>query len=737
MSIDNNNNPAGKSKEKICGALMTLLKTTRYDKISISMLCNEANVSRPTFYKYFKNMDAVAYYRLSEIRNEFDKDNPYSRDIKLRFAKVYSYFKSNDEMVLILEKNKLFNILEARIKDSYKYYMEGHEEQIRSDFLKEYLPDYMAATVVSLMRKWIENGYKETPEQMAEVTVELMEGYSTLLIDSLIEPEQVYVEDPVAEDIDKSIQPISDILNNIPNGVCVLFMPDELHQEIRFANKQMMRMISPNTFEPENTSPQASSFRAGYYKNAFSGVYPEDLRIVLETFREGFGKSQFRVPPVRLLTDSGKYEWFSVDVALREVLPEGRVFYASYRNVSKEVQLRLELNDQEELMQQALDSAERANAAKSAFLSSMSHDIRTPLNGILGFTRVALKENDPVLKQEYLEKILASGDLLLSLVNDTLDLSRIESGKMQLELEEIDGMDFISSVLMSVKSIADQKKIKLSIETDKLPHETIYTDRLKLQKIILNLLTNAVKYTDNGGSVRFAVEAIDSPGNTMTRRIIVQDNGIGMSKEFLEQMYEPFTQERRQHSAIIQGTGLGLSIVRRIVDLMGGTIQVESEINEGTKFTVDLPIICKAAKIMETKKQRVVHKKLKGKRVLVAEDNYMNAEITTIFLKEKGIITTLVENGKLCVEKFEESEPGTYNAILMDIHMPVMNGYEATRFIRNLDHPDAAKIPIIAMTADAFEEDVSAALDAGMDAHIAKPIEPLKAVEILEKFIGD
>lgn len=380
-------------------------------------------------------------------------------------------------------------------------------------------------------------------------------------------------------------------------------------------------------------------------------------------------------------------------------------------------------------------AAVKANEAKSDFLSSMSHDLRTPLNGIIGFTEIALKESNPALKQDYLEKIKLSGNLLLDLVNDTLDLSRIESGKMKLQPEDIDSRSFLESVLAAVRPVAEQKNIKLISNIESFSTETIYADRLNLQKVILNLLSNAIKYTPSGGTVSFSAENISSSSTGMTRRIIVKDNGIGMKPEFLEKIYEPFSQEMRPEAVNIQGTGLGLSIVKKIVDLMGGTIEVHSTVNQGTTFIVDLPISCKKAIIEDKLKADTLAMNLSGKHILLAEDNYLNAEIAALLLKEKGIVVTSAENGEQCADIFEKSPVNEFDAILMDIRMPQMNGYEAAQKIRSMDRSDAKSIPIIAMTAEAFEEDIRKAENAGMNGYVTKPIDTNKLFAELEKAV--
>jgi signal transduction histidine kinase/CheY-like chemotaxis protein len=376
-------------------------------------------------------------------------------------------------------------------------------------------------------------------------------------------------------------------------------------------------------------------------------------------------------------------------------------------------------------------AAVKANEAKSAFLSSVSHDLRTPLNGILGFTDIALNEDDPKRKQEYLEKIKLSGELLLSLVNDTLELSRIESGKMKLEPEETDSRGFIESVLAAVGPVAEQKGVRLIADTEQCPCGTIYVDRLKLQKVILNLLSNAIKYTPKGGMVRFSTSGIDLPGSAMTRRITVEDNGIGISREFLGSLYEPFAQEMRPEAANVQGTGLGLSIVKKIVDLMGGTIDVESSVGKGTKFIVELPIVCKNSESEREKSAGGAKVNISGMNILLFEDNYLNAEITSLLLKQRGAAVTVAENGKEGLDIYEQAPPRSFDVVLMDIRMPVMDGYEATRRIRQSDKPDAEAIPIIAMTAEAFEEDIRRAGKAGMNGYLTKPIDPEKLVSAI------
>ncbi len=384
----------------------------------------------------------------------------------------------------------------------------------------------------------------------------------------------------------------------------------------------------------------------------------------------------------------------------------------------------------------AKQEAEKANAAKSAFLSSVSHDLRTPLNGILGFTRAALRAPLTGEKQTYLEKIQSSGELLLDLVNDTLELSRIESGKLTLETENVDGRGMIEAVISAVQPFAEENGVHLAAHLEAFPDGAVLADKKKIQKIILNLLSNAVKYTPAGGSVTLSAAAIDPPEHGCTRRFVIEDTGIGMSEEFQTRLYEPFLQERRPEAGASGGTGLGLSIVKRMVDFLGGTIRVKSRTNEGACFTVDLPVF-PAEGTPEAKPAKPgTAASLAGKHVLLCEDNPVNTEIALLLLKDLGMTADCVTDGSQGVKRFSESPAGSYDAVLMDVRMPVMNGYEATKAIRALPREDAAFVPILAMTADAFEDDIQRCFEAGMNGHIAKPIDPALLRRLLAENIG-
>ena len=390
-----------------------------------------------------------------------------------------------------------------------------------------------------------------------------------------------------------------------------------------------------------------------------------------------------------------------------------------------------------EQMEQAKLEADRANQAKSVFLSSMSHDLRTPLNAILGFTDLALQDKDQIARQQYLDRIKLSGNLLLALVNDTLDLSRIESGKLKLDLEPVVLVQMLQELLAAVRPSAEQKGVKLLVDIAKLSDASVLVDRLKLQKIILNLLFNAVKFTPSGGTVQVTATKLQTPTAGMTYRFEVADNGIGISKDFLQHLFEPFSQELRPEVKNVVGTGLGLAIVQKSIEAMGGTINVQSDMGAGTKFTFYLPLqetATPVAKVQPVTLGAQASASLQGKVALLCEDNALNTEITTLLLQKRGMKVDSAVNGKAGLEKFQAAPLGYYAVIIMDIRMPVMNGYEATRAVRNLSRSDAKTIPIIAMTADVFAEDIKVALDSGMNGYVSKPVIPEQLFAELHKY---
>lgn len=406
-----------------------------------------------------------------------------------------------------------------------------------------------------------------------------------------------------------------------------------------------------------------------------------------------------------------------------------------------EAAARKAANDTQELnakLQIAVENAESANRAKSTFLFNMSHDIRTPMNAIIGYADLASRHSDdPAKLEKYMENIQVCGQNLLMLLNNVLDLARIENDKTEMEYSVSDVEKDFRNCIAMFRNQADSKGQTLMVTTQ-LQYPYIYADIPHLTEVCTNLVSNAVKYTGAGGTIR--CDVTQKPGEKegwCDTVVTVADNGIGMSQEFQKHIFEPFERERTSTVSKVEGSGIGMGIVKKLVGLMGGTVAVESKIGVGSKFTVTIP--CRIASEDETQAKRETnpsdHKCLCGTRILLTEDNDLNAEIATELLQEEGCTVDRAKDGVECVDMLEKAANGTYQLILMDIQMPVMNGYDATKKIRRMDDPQKANIPIIAMTANAFTEDRQVALDAGMNDHIAKPINMNVLVPTLRKYL--
>ena len=386
---------------------------------------------------------------------------------------------------------------------------------------------------------------------------------------------------------------------------------------------------------------------------------------------------------------------------------------------------------------EALQTAENANKAKTDFLSNMSHDIRTPMNAIIGMTSLIRHDAGNKAKViEYADKIDISSQHLLGIINDVLDMSKIEAGKTVFKYTDFSILDFITELNTIFHSQIDEKNQTLTIIKENIRHEWVNGDQVHLMQIFSNLVSNAVKYTQEGGKIQFLVEECETKSSVYAKyRFLVSDNGMGMSADFKDTIFDAFTRAESSMTNKIQGTGLGMAITKNLVEAMGGTIDVESELSQGSCFEVLIDLRIAEDRFVssaeQVEKDEPAGNVLKGMRFLCAEDNELNAEILMELLKIEGAECTICENGKRVLEAFEQSVPGDYDMILMDVQMPVMNGYEATKAIRRSSHELAKTIPIIAMTANAFSEDIQHSLAAGMNAHVSKPVE----MKVLEKTI--
>ena len=398
---------------------------------------------------------------------------------------------------------------------------------------------------------------------------------------------------------------------------------------------------------------------------------------------------------------------------------------------------KAEEQKQKQLLMTAAEEADAANKAKSAFLLSISHDIRTPMNAIIGFTNIALHQNTVSDIHDSLEKVQKSSNHLLSLLNDVLDFTRIESGKVTISPEPMDITQLTDNVQAIMNGLLYNRDLKFEVHREISKNPYVLADVVRIREVLVNLLGNAVKFTKDGGKITLDISSYPGADEKhIITRYVVRDNGIGMSEEFTKEVFEEFAQEDSDVRTQYHGVGLGMAIVKKYVDMMGGTISVQSKKHEGTTFTVDIPleITDKECNKSDTGFSEKVN--LTGVNVLLAEDNELNAEIAAVQLEEFGMNVERAVDGKNAVEIFRNHPEGTFDVILMDIMMPEMNGYEAAKAIRAMnDRPDGKNIPIIAMTANSFAEDVQASLDAGMNAHLSKPIVIEEVIKTILRYV--
>ena len=470
----------------------------------------------------------------------------------------------------------------------------------------------------------------------------------------------------------------------------------------------------------------ATRYMKPEYQNDFLNA------ISFETIEKRLSSTEYYIMTAQMTNG----HWFTNRIIRDDDFEQKHTFIFFIENADEQ------MKHQEEL-QEALVKANEAAKAKSEFLSRMSHDIRTPMNGIIGMTHIAKEQQNSPKTDECLNKIDTSSQFLLGLVNDILDMSKAESNKIELHLEPYPNEQFNSYIDAVIKPLCTEKNQTLTVEIIPIPKRIPLVDMLRLNQIYFNLLSNAVKYTPEGGNIKVIVSTkmITDTKIEMTTDVI--DNGIGMSEKFQKVLFQPFTQEGRSDISERRGSGLGLAIVKKMIDIMGGTISVKSKIKEGTTFTFTLQFdtvlpsdVATATETSTKIKEKYSYENLRNKHILLCEDHPLNQEIAKALLEEKGMHVEIAENGQIGVEMFTQSPVAFFDVILMDIRMPIMDGYTATENIRTLDRPDAKQVPIIAMTADAFSDDVQKCLSVGMNGHVGKPIEPDKLMETLASFIN-
>ena len=407
-----------------------------------------------------------------------------------------------------------------------------------------------------------------------------------------------------------------------------------------------------------------------------------------------------------------------------------------YRNVDEEIMQEM---NQNRLLENALDEATRAGRARDIFLSNMSHDIRTPMNAIVGYTALARSQlHDPEKLAGYLDIISTSSDQLLSLLNDVLEISRIESHQVHIQETECSLTQILRGIEMAMLPLAATKGIDFTLDVSGIRHPVVFSDYQRLNQVLLCIADNAIRYTQPKGQISItATEREDLNSGRCIYQFAIRDNGIGISRSFLSHIYEPFEREKNTTLSGVHGTGLGMTIVKKIVEMMGGTIDIESTPGEGSCFTITLALRVSRQPVMHTQKtQESPFPSKTSKKILLVDDNEINLEIGKELLKNAGYLVDIATDGSIAFEKIKASASGEYDLVLMDIQMPVMNGYDAAKAVRRLGDPAHAAIPIIALSANTFDEDKRMALECGMNAHLGKPIEPDRLYKLLQKFLG-
>ncbi len=472
------------------------------------------------------------------------------------------------------------------------------------------------------------------------------------------------------------------------------------------------------------------------YQHWFENIEPGYVEMVQESVREILenGRSEVVYPWNHPLL--GRIYVRCGGVPDRKFKKTGNCLNGYHQDITEIMVTR---KKQEQAIMELLEKVRRANMAKSEFLSHMSHDLRTPINGIMGMLSIIEKcQDDPKRQRECREKIRVSAEHLLSLVNDVLQVSKLESGRLSAAEEPFDLRDTLENCITIMSVQAEEAGIRLVLKEVDLQHSRLIGSPLYLKQILTNIIDNALKYNRPEGAVFVQVKEADFRNGTSSYRFIIEDTGIGIGKDFKKHIFEPFTQEHQDARTHYNGVGLGMSVVKKLVDQMKGTIEIDSQVGKGSVIRVVLPIrVDGACSAYPVDLKQEVRADVAGACVLLVEDNEINCEIVEFMLEDAGAKVVTANNGKVAVDAFVSSDPGTFDCVLMDLMMPVMSGYEATRVIRGLDRPDAKTVPVIALSANAFEEDVAMAKDAGMNEHLAKPVDMEKMFEIMHRLIAD
>ena len=696
----------------------------------------------------------------NETKNEFDisgqKEQQMMNALCISYTAAYCCDLMTDSMEVIKQKNFSHCARERDSMNDPLCYSEWIHHAFETFIIKESAPDYLEVFDAQNLMRRLQKEESFVYRHQTRPNAAGMEYFETTIVRLYMDEHSFKVimgyrpiDDIIAEEkkrqhaLESEVAALRNVHETLGSGGWRLEYNEKGEMTSCKWSDTMRKMLG---FTSTEDFPDE-------FESWINRLHPDDKEHTLDEYRASVqdytGKKIYDME-YRVKAKDGTYHWFRAagrlsrrsdgsPIAFDGVFINTDEKHETKERLNRALQEAEEAGDGQKRLQKAYEVAENANEAKTTFLLNMSHDIRTPMNAILGYSKLMrTRITDPELLH-YQDMIEQSGNLLLSIINNVLDMARIESGKMELDENYNTTGDIVSGVCSVFEMEAKRKNLTITRRVE-VEHRHIVCDKTKMQEILTNIISNAVKYTPPGGKIR--IETIELPCERegyVTIQTSVEDTGIGMSKEFLPQLFDSFSRERNTTAAKVAGSGLGMAIVKSLVDLMGGTIEVESELGKGSKFTVTIPhkIVDEAYYEKQMLEKSAQHADFSGKHILLAEDNELNAEIAITILEEMGFSVDHAEDGILCVDKLEREPAGTYDVILMDIQMPNMDGYKATKVIRRLPDKKKSNIPIIAMTANAFAEDRKKALEMGMNGHIAKPIDVDKIREVLAKVLND
>ena len=685
--------------------------------------------------EYASNMlQTAAYFIVSSLkqRNLFRELQKRSYNVlhalSVDYLGIYQVNFDTDECRIYRNSERMSMDCGVNFEDGYQTAVEGYisrcvaprdQDKLRAVTKK----DYVLATLRSKKKFYVRYQVKDNDYGLKNMEIHFSatdktEGENCAIfaqrdVNAVVEQEEKYKLE--------ARRSLEDILEGARTGIWTIELEDGCQPRM-YADRMMRVLLSVS----DEIEPEAC------YRHWFENIEPDYVEMVQETVREMMESGRSEVIYPWNHPKLGKIYVRCGGVPDKTFNKPGVCLNGYHQDITEIMVTR---KKQEQAIMDLLERVRRANSAKSEFLSRMSHDLRTPINGILGMLSILEKTpDDPALRRDCRKKIRVSTEHLLSLVNDVLQVSKLESGRSDEVEEPFDLHDILEDCITILSVQTAEHEIRLELEEVELQHSRLIGNPLHVEQILMNIIDNAIKYNRPQGSVFVQAKEISFQNGIAKYRFVVEDTGIGIGKEFKKHIFEPFTQEHQGARTHYNGVGLGMSIVKKLVEQMEGSIEIDSEIGRGSTVQVTLPIrVDEAWSEQPVDEARNLHNNIAGMRVLLVEDNEINCEIMEFMLRDAGAKTVTANDGKAAVDAFAASDPGSFDCVLMDLMMPVMSGYEAARVIRAMDRPDAKDIPIIALSANAFEEDITMAKDAGMNEHLAKPVDIKKLLRIISR----